>query len=334
MTAVISSGVLVGTSVSPVWAWAPGEPLTTWNALEQVAVSALEPGENLLADVAHVETEPDGSWIVDDLVGDVRVGIPLDPHDAVVLDRISGPRIALVLPYARSAGGAVSLAPGVAEFDNWNGSSTVPIVKTDGSVQIATVVRDAEAPTRYTLTLDLPPGAKARSVEGRSVAITGVDDRLLGGFAPVWAFDATGMSVPVRYEVSGSRVTVVVEHGEIPAIYPVVASAWLGLELYSEPRISAAAEGYRVEITPTPWGAANNGLAMWWAHRDEVAERLGGPDSPLWSVAAEEQLYCQIADLPATRAGFRLEPGRRASAWPASGPYPCDPPERRPLTRG
>lgn len=140
-------------------------------------------------------------------------------------------RIRVTLPRAEAAAPAETVAHGIVSFDNKDGSTTVPVVLQDGSVQINTVIASADAPTRYKYGLDLPQGASVTEVDG-IVLLHDQNGSFLGGLAPAWAKDADGRQVPTRYELQGSSVTQVVDH-DASFTYPVVADPWLGVNLFS-----------------------------------------------------------------------------------------------------
>ena len=60
------------------------------------------------------------------------------------------------LPFASTALDGISTEPGTMTFDNRNATSSVVLVHDSGSMQVATVIDDANAPTRYDYPIDLP----------------------------------------------------------------------------------------------------------------------------------------------------------------------------------
>lgn len=86
----------------------------------------------------------------------------------------------------------------------------VPVIEADGSVSLLRKVMVA-APTT------------GQTVSGSVAA---------GTIAAPWARDASGVDVPMHYELDGHAIVQVVEHGSAGVTYPVVAdpqfsSSWL-----------------------------------------------------------------------------------------------------------
>lgn len=90
-----------------------------------------------------------------------------------------------------------------------------------GGVRINTVIASPNAPQRYAYPLDLPPGARIVR-DGDGLLLFDANGASLGSLSAPWATDANGQPVATHYEVSGTTVTQVVEHGPRTA-YPVVA---------------------------------------------------------------------------------------------------------------
>lgn len=158
----------------------------------------------------------------------VSVSVPNDPSLKMTIEGRNG-KVSVGLPFSDSASKAASSHAGTAAFDNKNGSSTTPIVRKDGSVQINTVINGAKAPKRYAYKMQVPEGAKIERVGSSILVVKG--KKMVAGIAPAWAKDAKGKSVPTHYEVKGNVVTQVVDHGSQYA-YPIVADPFLGRNLF------------------------------------------------------------------------------------------------------
>lgn len=211
------------------------------------AVTAAAP-ESIRA-VANVTTTSTGEAAIDATLEGVDVTVPTDPADGVTVDDVS-----IDLPFAARADDAIVERPGVVSYDNNNGSTTVPVVRADGSVQINTVIENAGAPRRYEYALDIPAGASMQEASG-SILIVGVDGELVGGVAPAWATDANGTAVPTRYEVDGTTITQVVEH-DATHTYPVVADPWLGSNLFGTMSKSTFKTKPKYTGVLSGWGSA------------------------------------------------------------------------------
>lgn len=160
----------------------------------------------------------------------VKVKVPVDATDGVQAT-LPGGSVSIGLPFAEQATDATaSPLPGVVVYDNNNGSSTVPVVRADGAVQISTVIENANAPKRYDYPLTLPEGQQARLLTDGSVVVGSEDAESASAFIPApWARDAAGAAVPTHYELSGSTLTQVVDV-TATTDFPVVADptvTWL-----------------------------------------------------------------------------------------------------------
>ncbi|MDN4613260.1 hypothetical protein P5G50_02240 [Leifsonia sp. F6_8S_P_1B] len=170
------------------------------------------------ADVQPVTTSPEA---VDATVNGTNVIVPSDPEESVRLSSGNGDA-SLGLPFAGVADGAVVRGDGAVSYDNNNGSSTVPIVRRDGSVQINTVIRHSGAPKRYDYAVSVPSGQSLHLAPDGSVYVaaeTGVPSFYI---AAPWAKDAAGNPVPTHFELAGKTLTQVVDFTAETA-FPVVA---------------------------------------------------------------------------------------------------------------
>lgn len=183
---------------------------------------------DVLGRVADVETKQNGEFAIDERVGATDVAIPVDPRDelSLAVEHV-GIEISVGLPFADQAEKATVEADGIVSYDNRNGTTTVPVVKDDGSVQITTVIDSASAPTRFDYTIALPAGGYLEQLDGGMIVIRDTDGGFQGGVLPAWAKDADGADVPTHFEVDGGVLTQVVEH-DASVSYPVVADPEVG----------------------------------------------------------------------------------------------------------
>ncbi|WP_374009460.1 hypothetical protein [Leifsonia sp. LS-T14] len=157
------------------------------------------------------------------------VAVPIDPADGLTL----GGSVQISLPFAQQASDAAdSPVPGVVAFDNNNGSTTVPMILSDGTVQINTVIENSNGPKRYDYPIDVPEGASLTRDENGTVAVVAMDGAPLRVFGDAWAKDANGKPVPTHYEVHGNVLTQVVNFTEATA-FPVVADPSTGSYSYN-----------------------------------------------------------------------------------------------------
>ena len=199
------------------------------SATAQQAYQAVERADRKWTDAAaDVPASASGKDAIKTTQQGVGISVPNDPSSKMTIAGRNG-KVSVDLPFSGSASRAASSHAGMVAFDNKNGSSTTPIVRKDGSVQINTVINDAKAPKRYAYKMQVPEGAKIQRA-GSSVLVT-KGEKMVAGIAPAWAKDAKGKSVPTHYEVKGNVVTQVVDHGSQYA-YPIVADPWLGANLF------------------------------------------------------------------------------------------------------
>jgi hypothetical protein len=161
----------------------------------------------------------------------VSVTLPSSTAEGVKIRRANVPDITVGLPSAAAAAPARKVAAGVVAFDNRDGSTTVPIVKSNGSVEIVTTISSSGAPSRYAYPVDLPKGAHLELTEyGGAVVVNSARTQVIATVDPAWAKDALGRSVATHYEVHGSTLVQVVEHKKAGTAYPVVADPWWGYQ--------------------------------------------------------------------------------------------------------
>ena len=201
----------------------------TSSATAQQAYQAVEKADRKWTDAAaDVPANASGKDAIRTTQQGISISVPNDPSSKMTIAGRNG-KVSVGLPFSGSASKAASSHAGTVAFDNKNGSSTTPIVRKDGSTQINTVINNANAPKRYAYKMQVPEGAKIQRA-GSSVLVT-KGKKMVAGIAPAWAKDAKGKSVPTHYEVKGSTVTQVVDHGSQYA-YPIVADPWMGVDLF------------------------------------------------------------------------------------------------------
>ncbi|WP_290471296.1 hypothetical protein [Leifsonia sp. 71-9] len=126
------------------------------------------------------------------------------------------------LPVDGGTSNASPETPGVVTYAGANATTTVPVTKDDGRVQIATTIRDASAPHAYIYPLALPAEQSLKLEADGSVSITNTNGDMVGFIPAPWAKDATGGNVPTHFEISGNQLTQIVDFTANTA-FPVVA---------------------------------------------------------------------------------------------------------------
>jgi len=278
------------------------EPLSV---LTGASANADDPATDVLANMAEITTRKNGSSMIEATVGDVDVTVPASSADQISLRPTSGQDIRISLPFADKAAEAEVVSEGVVSFDNGNHSTTVPIVKNDGSLQITTIIETVAAPTRYSYPLHLPAGSAVNLQNDGGVLILDSNGNYIGGIAPAWAKDAAGTMFPTHYEIDGSTLTQVVDHRGKNIAYPLVADPWLGLELISHTSWS----GNTLRVYPTDygrWGASLARSAAW----DEVKAKTPGTRENTSSMTDQFLCHFDARPVTSTKASWNLDLNR------------------------
>lgn len=202
-------------------------------------------------------------------LGRVDVTLPWDATAGVQMTRSdSGASLSLSLPFAEGAARATESRSGVAAYDNRNFSATVPVAIDDGTVAIHTVIEAAAAPTAYSYELTVAPGSTFEKWDSGEIVILDASGKFQFAIGAPWAKDANGASVPTHYDLDGTTLTQVVEHGPGSA-YPIVADPTIGgfyMEWYSW---NSAYD--RITIQPTFAGYTfNSGLVATYGWQEVI----------------------------------------------------------------
>ncbi|MFE4194251.1 DUF2599 domain-containing protein [Paenarthrobacter sp. NPDC056912] len=227
------------------------------SALKDLTDDATSEATEVLTGVASVATDESGGSAVDAKINDIRVVLPTHPVDPISLETSAGASIKISLPFSKEAAKADVISDGVVAYDNNNGSTTVPVVKIDGSIQIATVIEHSDAPTTYSYDVGLEPGSSLERQSDGTVSVLGPEGVRVGAFAPPWAKDANGFDVKTHYEIAGTTLIQVVEHWTAGIAYPVTADPYLGIDLIQSGRWIGAT----FEVVPTWWLRVNGANA-------------------------------------------------------------------------
>lgn len=249
----LAAGLVAGLCTSPAYAQTQDAAGKTLDALEQVSESAIQDGVHPLE--ANAVPANDSSSLFN--VNETEIQLPTSLDEELTLTGTDGLEIGLTLPNDQSAVQGTALENGLTAFDNGDGSTTIPAVKSDGSVQVSTVIEDASAPSEYEYKFSLPEGAKVSAYEG-GAHFVGSDGEIIGGIAPAWAVDAKGAKVPTHFEFAGSTVTQVVDHEGFE--YPIVADPMWGKDLIKSVNWISRSGVVSLSIVPTGWNRFNLGF--------------------------------------------------------------------------
>lgn len=187
-----------------------------------------------LSEAANVRPSLNSESALDFSTETVDVTIPRTPNNSIKISARGGDTVGIKLPYADRSGSVEPVSQGAVAYPNAGGFTTAPIVKNDGSVQIATIVGSSEAPEVYSYALNIPDSAVVDLTEDGGVTITGADGSFIGGIAPPWARDNKGTPVETRYQISEGVVSQVINHKKDGIAYPVVADPWFSVEFFGQ----------------------------------------------------------------------------------------------------
>ncbi|MFF2277906.1 DUF2599 domain-containing protein [Agromyces sp. NPDC058126] len=215
-TAAVTAVTLTGGALAPADAEEQSsDPIT--------AIQAAAP--EVLKGVADAPAEESGDIAIELNAGSglANVKVPVDPADGITFESSeANASISIGLPNADDASSAIVEADGVVSYDNGDGSTTVPVVKSDGSLQVTTVIDGPDAPTRYEYPIELPEGGALVDAGDGFFAAVDADGLPIAMISPAWAKDANGEDIATHYEVNGTSLVQVVEHSA-GTVYPVVA---------------------------------------------------------------------------------------------------------------
>lgn len=258
-------------------------------AVEAVAAHSVGAETQILSNMANEKTDPLNSVAISMKSKTSQIDIPWDPKSPIMAVTAHAKKLALRLPFDSSAHVAKEISPGVLSFGNQNGSSSLSVVKADGSLQMATVITSASAPRNYRYSFELQGGWQMIENENGSVAIFDDNGVWAAGVAPAWAKDAVGRDVQTSYEVIGSDLIQNVNLDDPAIQYPVVADPWLGFDLIDHDSwIYTWAYSPTLAVYPTIWGRTVTPLANG-AAWDETLSKVYplprvNPDTPTMQV--------------------------------------------------
>ena len=126
----------------------------------------------------------------------------------------------------RFAGAVAADSPSVVNdtvfFSNVEADTDMTVSPAPTGAEASFILRSEASPERLVLDFDLPEGARLRVAEHDAGAVEVVtDDGPLAAVLPPYAWDAAGVSVPVRYRVTGRTVAVLVDHRDGDYEYPL-----------------------------------------------------------------------------------------------------------------
>lgn len=219
---LLAFGTVVAVTVSYMGAapaMATEDPISSLESVSQASPAEAD----VLSDAATVSPTGDVGEVGVASAAGVDTSFPTDATDPITLSGSTGETASLEigLPFAADASPAEVDESGAVSYNNGNGSTSVAVASSDGSLVVATVISDASAPTRYDYEYTLPAGGSLVPSETGGVLVLDGSGVPLAMVDAPWAYDANGNAVPTHYEINGSVLTQTVDHDG--AAYPVVA---------------------------------------------------------------------------------------------------------------
>ena len=322
---VISAFVLANGVIAPsygnVWQQSQEDnkqqqyTMTELEKIQHTEFSSVAP----LQDVAPAQLSDENQKMEHD-ASSSTVSVQKNPKDGVSVSnkKLGGASVHVGLPYADGASDASSVSQGIVSYDNKNGSSTIPVAKNDGSLQMVTKIDNRDAPTEYKYVMGVPQGAKLVHQEDGSVLILDNNGKIISAVSKPWAVDAQGTPVETVYVVQGNELIQVISHTSQDYKYPIVADPWMGIDLIDKVWVEDKPEGYVVNVDPTPWGRMVTGPGTEDAHVDELKSKLG---DDAWRVddhdgTIREQYLCHVkGNIPAELGTYNLESWWESKPW-------------------
>lgn len=196
------------------------------NAIQDASPTGLDDAANL-----PVNTTQDVA--VQEVKATSSVAVPSDPSDGITLgggsSSLPSTAINIGLPFADQADSAQVVTNGAVSYDNGNGSTTVPVIKSDGTLQISTVIANSAAPSSYAYPISVPDGGSIALADNGSAVVFNADQDVIAAVLPPWAKDATGADIPTHFEVDGNTLVQVVDFSGSGIAFPVVADPQFAL---------------------------------------------------------------------------------------------------------
>ncbi|HEX6339922.1 MAG TPA: hypothetical protein VFZ92_02510 [Umezawaea sp.] len=173
---------------------------------------------------ASVEISQEGDTLARTATG-ATVTVPADPAEQITLSTPTGASMAMSVPGAHEAENAV-VVDGTTVYTETAAQTDIAVKPTSTGVQALITIDGPSAPTSFDFGVTVPEGGQiALQTDGGAVVLNAAGEPA-ATIATPWARDANGAAVPTRFELQGTTLRQVVEHGQNTA-YPVVADpAW------------------------------------------------------------------------------------------------------------
>lgn len=232
----------------------------------------------VLGDVEPLVESNDAGHALSATVSGTDIVVPSDAAGGLKLGH-GDVSMTIGLPFASQASDAVVEAPGIVSYDNNNGSTTVPVVKADGSVQITTIIDGPNSPSVFDYKLDVPTaGSLVLNVDGSAAVLDAEANPALLIDIP-WAKDANGTDVPTHYEVDGEVLTQIIDLTDPSIAYPVIA----------DPRVSYLWWGVAIKLNHSETVNLSNNFTP--AYFTSIFCGFAGPAAPVCALAVSIRIW-------------------------------------------
>lgn len=259
-----------------------------WVKLTEKALQFIDglPGDSktkVLSRLSNARFEQGGSYALSFSYQGRQVNIPRSAVEAILLDLDSGDSIKIGLPFNRQASAATKISSGVVGYQNGNQSVTVPLIRWDGSLQIATILLDSKAPTTFSYPLDMPEGFSLIPDKSGSVSILDENASWVAGVAPAWALDSAGHLLRTSYEVQDNVLVQTIDTTSRTVKYPVIADPWFGIDMIDHSIWDDKLWAFSptLKIYPTDYGryhSSSLALSAAWDETLSKTSRKGHPN--------------------------------------------------------
>lgn len=243
--AAIAAGVFIFSSIASPPAFADSNPDET------AAAAVLSASSDLTTELTRVSTQTLGG--AETSVNDVDLSITTNPDQGISLTSSSGVEVQVEIPEAAEAVDGRITGAGLVAYDHGSDYSTIVASRSDGSLQINTVIKGSDSPTSYSYPISTAGGGKLEK-SGKAVFILDANGAFAGAVAPAWATDANGADVPTHFEVDGETLTQVVDHTDGNYAYPIVADPWVGINLFDTVVRHNYSGWYKISAALSAWG--------------------------------------------------------------------------------
>lgn len=255
-----TTGIIAALCIAGASPAVAADPADDPSALEMIETAT--PGSENAEVLAVLENVGMEDYVAAIPARDTLVTIPVDATSGLALDQ-GGDVVTIGLPNASQAAPGVADEDGLVHFDNGDGSTTVPVVREDGVVQITTLIEGPSAPKRYEYPMTVADGGQLVDAGDGFFAILDAVGQPVAMIDPARAKDADGRDVPTLYEQQEDTLVQIVEHGT-DFTYPIVADPAVRGNLITGVAYPSSPYGIVVSVTPRS-GWAITPFENWWA---------------------------------------------------------------------